>query len=87
MSEEIERTVARKSSIFCRPFAVDFAVLSTSSPGDVGDVVTSGKQGAPGRDVMYGALLCPQYIFYTYVLDLLESLVLLELLDVLQALI
>ena len=36
---------------------------------------------------MYGALLCPQYIFYTYVLDLLESLVLLELLDVLQALI
>ena len=31
-----------------------------------------------GRDVMYGALLCPQYIFYTYVLDVLEFLFLLE---------
>ena len=41
---------------------------------------------ALGKDVMYGALVCPQYIFYRYVLDLLEFLVLLELLDVLQTL-
>ena len=29
------------------------------------------KARALGRDVMYGVLLCPQYIFYTYVLDVL----------------
>lgn len=36
------------------------------------------------RCVMYGALLCPQYIFYTYVLDLLNFLVLLEVLVFLE---